>query len=139
MAYAKAGFLTGYARYSSGRVATGTVDVFDAGTQNRSTLYTNAAKAGGNTTAVDVGTDGKWSFFAIPGSYDLVFSHGVTLAGVVVAPSPDGWNDIAGVGFYGGAGVAKPTVSGAKGSNAALASLLTALASQGLITDSSSA
>lgn len=43
------------------------------------------------------------------------------------------------LGFYGTAPVAKPTVTGAKGSNAALASLLTALASMGLLTDSSTA
>lgn len=43
------------------------------------------------------------------------------------------------VGFYNGTPVAKPTVSGSRGGNAALASLLTALASQGLITDSSTA
>lgn len=44
----------------------------------------------------------------------------------------------ANVGFYGHAAAAKPTVSGSAGSNAALASLLTALAGLGLITDSSS-
>ncbi len=43
-----------------------------------------------------------------------------------------------GTGFNGTAPVAKPTVTGSRGANAALASLLTALASQGLITDSSS-
>lgn len=42
------------------------------------------------------------------------------------------------VGFYGSAGTAKPTVSGSRGANAALTSLLTALASQGLIINSSS-
>lgn len=42
-------------------------------------------------------------------------------------------------GFYGAAAVAKPTVTGAKGGNAALASLLTALVQLGLITDSTSA
>lgn len=41
------------------------------------------------------------------------------------------------VGFCGTTPVAKPTVTGSKGGNAALASLLTALASMGLITDSS--
>jgi hypothetical protein len=41
------------------------------------------------------------------------------------------------VGFNGTAPIAKPTVSGSKGANAALASLLTALASYGLVTDSS--
>lgn len=44
-----------------------------------------------------------------------------------------------GVGFNGSAPIAKPTISGSRGGNAALASLLTALASQGLITDSTSA
>ena len=43
------------------------------------------------------------------------------------------------VGFYGTIPQGKPTVTGSRGGNAALASLLTALASLGLITDSSSA
>jgi hypothetical protein len=43
------------------------------------------------------------------------------------------------VGFNGTAPLAKPTVTGAKGSNAALASLLTALAATGILTDSSTA
>ena len=43
------------------------------------------------------------------------------------------------VGFYNTAATAKQTVTGLKGSNAALASLLTALATIGLITDSSGA
>jgi hypothetical protein len=41
------------------------------------------------------------------------------------------------VGFNSAAPIAKPTVTGSKGANAALASLLTALASYGLVTDSS--
>lgn len=43
------------------------------------------------------------------------------------------------VGFYGAAPAAKPTVTGSRGGNAALASLLTGLATLGLVTDSSSA
>jgi hypothetical protein len=43
------------------------------------------------------------------------------------------------VGFNGTAPAAKPTVTGSRGGNAALASLLTALAGLGLITDSSTA
>ncbi len=43
------------------------------------------------------------------------------------------------IGFYGTTPIGKPTVTGAKGGNAALASLLTQLASLGLITDSSTA
>jgi hypothetical protein len=41
-----------------------------------------------------------------------------------------------GLGFFGTPAIAKPTVSGSKGGNAALTSLITALANYGLITDS---
>lgn len=47
--------------------------------------------------------------------------------------------DSTGTGFFAAAPVAKPTVTGSRGGNAALASLLTALANLGLITDSSTA
>lgn len=40
------------------------------------------------------------------------------------------------LGFYGGTAVFRPSVAGSRGGNAALGSLLAALASQGLITDS---
>lgn len=40
------------------------------------------------------------------------------------------------IGFFGGAGATKPTVSGSKASNAALASLLAALSGLGLLADS---
>lgn len=43
------------------------------------------------------------------------------------------------IGFLGAAATARPTVSGSRGGNAALASLLTALATLGLITDSTTA
>jgi hypothetical protein len=43
------------------------------------------------------------------------------------------------VGFYGAAPASKPTVTGSRGGNAALASLLSALATLGLITDGTSA
>lgn len=42
------------------------------------------------------------------------------------------------IGFYGTTKQAKQTVTGSRGANAALASLLTALSTIGLITDSSS-
>lgn len=48
-------------------------------------------------------------------------------------------HDGSNVGFYGTAPAAKPTVTGSRGGNAALASLLTGLAGLGLITDSSTA
>jgi hypothetical protein len=43
------------------------------------------------------------------------------------------------LGFYSTAPIAKPTVTGSRGGNAALASLLTALANLGLVTDSTTA
>ncbi|WP_268983155.1 collagen-like protein [Streptomyces musisoli] len=43
------------------------------------------------------------------------------------------------LGFYGAAAVAKPTVTGSRGGNAALGSLISALATLGLITDSTTA
>jgi hypothetical protein len=42
------------------------------------------------------------------------------------------------IGFLGAGAVVRPTVTGSRGGNAALASALTALASLGLIVDSSS-
>lgn len=42
------------------------------------------------------------------------------------------------IGFFGSSGTGRPTITGSRGGNAALASLLTALASMGLITNSSS-
>jgi hypothetical protein len=41
-----------------------------------------------------------------------------------------------GVGFFGAGGVTRPTITGSRGANAALASLLTSLSQLGLITDS---
>lgn len=43
------------------------------------------------------------------------------------------------VGFFGTTPIAKPTVTGSRGGNAALASLLTALSNYGLVTDSTTA
>ena len=47
--------------------------------------------------------------------------------------------DLGSIGFYGTSPVGKPTVTGSRAGNAALASLLTGLAAQGLITDSTTA
>lgn len=60
-----------------------------------------------------------------------VASGGASITGTVVLNGN--------LGFYNSAAVAKQTVSGSRGGNAALASLLTALATVGLVTDSSSA
>lgn len=55
---------------------------------------------------------------------------------------PTGTNDLklfGKIGFQGAAPLAKPTVTGSRGGNAALTSLITALANYGLITDSTTA
>lgn len=65
---------------------------------------------------------------------------GLTLNGAVTA---NGNAQLAGasstLGFYGSAGTTKPTITGAKGGNAALGSLISALAALGLIVDATSA
>jgi hypothetical protein len=58
-------------------------------------------------------------------------------AGPLTVTGPARFNGT--VGFNNTAPIAKPTVSGLKGSNAALASLLTALAAYGLIIDTTGA
>lgn len=74
-----------------------------------------------------VNAAGTVRHLAIEANGTLVAESAVKLAGASSA-----------LGFYGSAGAVKPTVTGSKGANAALGSLLTALASLGLITDSSS-
>jgi hypothetical protein len=95
----------------------------EVGTGGKLTLANGAAFTGGSslninspTLVIDAGSD--WY---------------IETAGVVqIRGTPTG------LGFYAAAPVAKPTVTGSRGGNAALASLLTALANLGLITDSSS-
>lgn len=77
----------------------------------------------------------------------LSFANSVTLETVSGGAKTTGAHQITGnldhdgsnVGFYNTAPAAQQTVTGSRGGNAALASLLTALATIGLITDSSSA
>lgn len=74
----------------------------------------------GSTTAVDISTNaGDIEITSNGGKVEIARNSADTL------------------GFYAATPVAKPTVTGSKGGNAALASLLTALSSLGLVTDSS--
>lgn len=89
----------------------------------------------------------------MPGSTPIIQAGGVsTDVGVVVRAkgsgavdlqSGDGTNKVrvnnTGVGFQGTNPIAKPPITGSRGGNAALASLLTQLANYGLITDSTTA
>jgi len=77
-----------------------------------------------------------------PNANATLFNTGA--GAIVLAPNNGAANSALTVGsaitgFFGVAAVAKPTVSGSRGGNAALASLITGLASLGLLTDSTSA
>lgn len=108
--------------------------------------------------AVQITSDSTTGFYA-PGAGQLTFlcsganvlslstsavaiptGVALTLNGAVAA---NGNVQLAGasstLGFYGSAGTTKPTVTGAKGGDAALGSLISALAALGLITDATSA
>jgi hypothetical protein len=67
-------------------------------------------------------------------NFTIVGSLTVGLGGVTTTTLAVSGNS----GFNGTAPIAKPTVTGSRGANAALASLLTALANYGLVVDSSS-
>jgi hypothetical protein len=89
-------------------------------------------------TAYGAGTTGILAFNRSTSAYIELNVTGLTVnlrASGTTKLTIDG----TGIGFYGAATAAKPTVTGSRGGNAALASLLTGLASQGLITDSSTA
>lgn len=64
-------------------------------------------------------------------TFSVLGTGGATLSGSLKVVGNSGFNNTA--------PISKPTVSGSRGGNAALASLLTALASYGLITDSTTA
>lgn len=77
-------------------------------------------------------------------------SNGVTIHGYFYTDAASEFNGTASfdqglqhwgaaLGFFGTTAIAKPTVTGSRGGNAALASLLTALANLGLLTNSSTA
>lgn len=95
----------------------------------------------------NVGSGAYWNANCNISAVDLLLSGNVELgtAGAVngTTVSITGTTVVLGgagtsLAFYGAAGTAKPTVTGSRGSNAALASLLTALSNLGLVTDSSS-
>lgn len=121
---------TSQLRVAKSETGTGQIEFYSAGVRRLQVeLATNengairtydSSGALVSTTTVVNGT-GEWIF---PGEIEIdgAFDHDGTT-----------------VGFYGTTPGTRQTVSGSRGSNAALASLLTALATIGLVTDSSSA
>jgi len=126
-----------------GLTATGTVNL-------GSTAAASAVVINGNNSGVGGGV-----FVTIRngGSDVLVMGNKSAIAGGAYSNTPyirggaggvaiefeAGFKTNGNVGFYGTTPVAKPTVTGSRGGNAALASLLTSLAAFGLLTDSSTA
>jgi hypothetical protein len=100
---------------------------------------------GGQFIGMSINTAGS----ATIGTGLTVTSGGATITAAGVAISAGGLAVVGGSatdtlkvtgnqGFYNTAPISKQTVSGSKASNAALASLMTALAALGLVTDSTS-
>jgi hypothetical protein len=93
----------------------------------------------GSTADVAIGVDANTMWSSVRTTADQFRWYG----GTTVAATLSGVGALSltsGIGAFGTAAVTtKPTVSGAKGSNAALASLMTALAAYGLVTDSTTA
>lgn len=95
--------------------------------------YNNAGTAiigtPANSDVIDFNIAGSttYSYSQVPQSFNV--KQDINVAGNLTANATQ-------VGFYGTTAVAKPTVTGSKGGNAALTSLMTALANLGLVTDS---
>lgn len=85
------------------------------------------------------GSNASKSYWLPAGTYSVVVTvNGVAQPAVAAVLAAGGSQTITvalPVGFYGQPPVAKPTITGSKAANTALASLITALASQGLVTD----
>lgn len=100
-------------------IGTASLRIFN-GSQNHVRLLTASAEY-----AIDVDGSNNMRFRVVSGGNRFQFSNPVKF--------------VSHVGFYNTDPIAKPTVTGSRGGNAALASALTALASLGLITDSTTA
>lgn len=100
--------------------------------------YIVSKYAGANAWQFGQGGANIWKLRDMANSQDpIVVNKGTSTTGRIDMQVPtEFWQN---VGFYGTSPAAKQTVTGSRGGNAALASLLTALAAIGLITDSSTA
>lgn len=88
-----------------------------------------------NTRHLRFQGSGGHKIFGEPGSISLDSTAGTATVGGTAA----GILGVTKAGFYGTAGVTKQTVTGAKGANAALGSLIAALVAMGMITDTTTA
>lgn len=101
----------------------------------------------GAATNVDISLNNsagtlKWLLSYRPASDSgdfWVYNAALSAAAIRIAASDSAVTFVGKVGFNNTTAIAKPTITGSRGANAALGSLLTALASYGLITDSTTA
>lgn len=131
----------------SGSATTDVVTILDDGTTTITgvltaksfTLGASVSGAGGAGTLIRNDSNGML-LQPITGSvYDFAVLN--VAANGYIMNVPTGTKNVTfggAVGFNNASPLAKPTITGSRGSNAALASLLTALANYGLITDSTS-
>ena len=83
----------------------------------------------GSTTHLSIGHDGTAGYITVPSATPLALMT-ASKARITIGAAGQ-------LGFFGAAAVSKPRVSGSRGGNAALTSVLAALVGLGLITDSS--
>jgi hypothetical protein len=119
--------ITGVRQKSHGASGTGGGGRYQFQSSSSTTNYrdTGAVEA----TWVD-GTDATRKARLALFAYDTAAREGVRV---------EGTGSAAAIGFLGASAIARPAVTGSRGGNAALASLLTALANLGLLTDSTTA
>lgn len=142
--------------FSPGSGATATVNINSAGTGNAG-LQIGAGGSGNHLSIIDLIGDTTYTDYGLrivregsgANANNGIISRGT---GILYMSATDAGSvefytsstrrmqisATGGFGFFGAAAAARPTVTGSRGGNAALASLLTGLASLGLIVDSSS-
>ena len=105
----------------------------ESGTEDAdAALRLEATDSGGSTSAaLLILTDPTGTVFQVQKDNSAGYTN--------VMAMKEGGSETPQLGFFGTAASGKPTVTGSRGGNAALASLLTALAGLGLITDSTTA
>jgi hypothetical protein len=97
----------------------------------------------GSTNGASITIVGGQGVGALGGNARMRGGLGATVNGSALIQQPNGTTAItvttAGLSFWGGAAAVAPSVTGSRGGNAALASLLTQLANMGLITNNTTA
>lgn len=126
------------------QIAEGSSNLYYTNTRSRNAINATGSLTYNQTTGVisyNAPTSFAWS--AISGTPNTATGYGIaSIDGVPIGattPSTAKFSTLSvtgNAGFNNTAPISKPTVTGSKASNAALASLITALASYGLITDS---